>query len=334
MASARVRTSVRAAALAALAGGIALVLPLTGAWAAPSGDVNAQLDQAWNQLEPVIEQYNTVHSQLQANQAKSQAMQNQMQPLQLQVDLAQQQVGAIAAAAYMGGPQQNLNAVLSGHSPGDLADRLTMLDMLASNQRYQISNASSARDKYVKDKSSLDALIAQQSKQDADLAAKKQQIQTQIAKLQQLQRTTGAGFGGGGGGSSSGALRLGPCPAGSGGGAGDTAANKACSLIGKPYVWAGAGPQGYDCSGLTMAAWSAAGVRLAHSAKTQMSQTKRVSAAQLRPGDLIFFYSDIHHVGIYVGGGYFVHAPHTGDYVRMAALSGYYASNIAGYGRP
>jgi cell wall-associated NlpC family hydrolase len=73
---------------------------------------------------------------------------------------------------------------------------------------------------------------------------------------------------------------------------------------------------------------------LDHSARNQKSQTKRIGSGDLRPGDLIFFYRDIHHVAIYVGGGWFVHAPHSGDSVRMAQLTGYYANNISGYGRP
>ena len=124
------------------------------------------------------------------------------------------------------------------------------------------------------------------------------------------------------------------CPVEYIGGAAGIAATKACSLIGKPYHWADDGRNGgYDCSGLVMAAWGAAGVHLAHSSQTQRSQTTRITRAQLRTGDLVFFYADIHHVGIYVGGGWMVHAPHTGDFVRMAQIDKY-GINIAGYGRP
>ena len=334
MASARVRMSIRAAAMTAFAGAALLVLPLTTASATPSqSDVAAQLDQQWNQLEPTIEQYNAVHSQLLANQAKSQSLQAQLAPLQSRVDSAQQTVGDIAAGAYMGGSHANLNAILSG-SPGSLAERLTMLDMLAVTQRDQIKGVTTARDKYVRDKRSLDALIAQQSQQDAQLAAKKQQIQGQIAKLQQMQQAAGGGGYGGGGGSSSSALKLGPCPSG-GSGAGLVAAKKACSLIGRPYVWAGAGP-GYDCSGLVMVAWQAAGVSLPHNALAQKgnSFTNFHSIAQLQVGDLLFFYPDTHHVGIYVGAGMMVHAPHSNDYVRMAPLSGYWLGNLKAFKMP
>jgi peptidoglycan DL-endopeptidase CwlO len=327
---ARVRTALRAAAFTAIAGAATLLVALGPAYANPApapGDVEAQIDQQWNVLEPVIEQYNTVHTQLTSNRAKSDKLQTQLQPLQLQVDLAMESVSDIAVGVYKGGPAFTLNAVLTTSSPTSLADQLSLLNMVARSQREQISNVALVRDKYAGDKKALDDLIAQQAKQDADLAAKKKQIEDQIAQLQKLRQTAY-----GAGGAATGALKPTACPVEYIGGPGGTAATKACSLIGRPYQWAGTGP-GYDCSGLTLTAWAAAGVRLDHSARNQMSQTKRISRAELRTGDLIFFYSDIHHVGIYVGGDWMVHAPHTNDFVRMAQLSTY-GGSIAGYGRP
>lgn len=91
---------------------------------------------------------------------------------------------------------------------------------------------------------------------------------------------------------------------------------------GKPYVFAAAGPDAYDCSGLTMAAWATQGVHLAHFAATQYAETSRVRPADLRPGDLVFFGDDLGHVGLYVGEHLMVHAPHTGDVVRVASVGG------------
>jgi cell wall-associated NlpC family hydrolase len=327
-----VRTTLRAVALTVVAGVAVPLGALTAAYANPTpapGDVEAQIDQQWNVLEPVIEQYNTVHTQLVANKAKADKLETQLAPLELQVDLAMGRVGHIAAGVYMSGPMSTLNAVLSSSSPTSLADQLTLLNMVARNQRQQISNVTVVRDRFAGDKKVLDGLIRQQARQDADLAAKKKQIEDQISQLQKL-RQAAYGLSG----PATGALKPTACPVQYLGGPGGTAAAKACSLIGKPYAWGAAGPTAYDCSGLTMAAWSAAGVRLNHSARSQMSQTKRVDRADLRPGDLIFFYNDIHHVGIYVGDSWFVHEPHTGDYARMTQLTGYYAGNIAGYGRP
>lgn len=91
--------------------------------------------------------------------------------------------------------------------------------------------------------------------------------------------------------------------------------------VGKPYVWGATGPSGYDCSGLTQAAWKAAGVSLPRTTYAQIESGKRVSRSQLAPGDLVFFYGSVSHVGIYVGGGRMIHAPRPGTAVRVAPIS-------------
>ena len=88
--------------------------------------------------------------------------------------------------------------------------------------------------------------------------------------------------------------------------------------LGKPYAFATAGPATFDCSGLTMAAWASVGVRMAHYSGSQAAISARLSYSQLQPGDIVVFYSDLHHVGLYIGGGMMIHAPQTGDVVKIA----------------
>ena len=119
-----------------------------------------------------------------------------------------------------------------------------------------------------------------------------------------------------------------------GSGRGVTAANFARAQVGKPYVFGAAGPSAFDCSGLTMAAWGQVGVYLPHAVSGQYAATSRVDSGSLIPGDLVFFYSDLHHVGIYVGGGMFVHAANPGDGVVMEGLfCSYWQSVYMGAGR-
>ncbi|MGY0060804.1 NlpC/P60 family protein [Streptomyces sp. LZ34] len=98
------------------------------------------------------------------------------------------------------------------------------------------------------------------------------------------------------------------------------AVSYAYGALGKPYVWGATGPQGYDCSGLTQAAWRAAGVALPRTTYTQINAGRRVSRTELAPGDLIFFYSGVSHVGLYIGGGRMIHAPRPGAPVRVAPI--------------
>jgi cell wall-associated NlpC family hydrolase len=299
----------------------------THAYADPSvSDLERQIDQAWQRLEPIIEQYNGVHVQLVDNQAKVADLQKRIEPLQLQVDVAATKVSQIAASAYKLGAVSQLNAILAGGSPTTLADQLSRLNQVAFKQRQQISGVVAVRDKYRADKKALDELVTRLSQQDADLAAKKKDIEAQVKNLQDLRQRAY-----GGASVSTGGLRTGLCPAEYTAGAGGVAAAKACSLIGKPNIWGAAGPAGYDCSGLTMTAWAAAGVALRHYTRWQWQDTRAVSRADLRPGDLVFYYSDLHHVSVYVGANTIVHAPHSGDYVRMAPLD---RMPVAGYRRP
>jgi len=104
------------------------------------------------------------------------------------------------------------------------------------------------------------------------------------------------------------------------------------SKLGAPYVWGAAGPDTFDCSGFTMWVYARVGVSLPHSSRAQINVGQRVSRANLAPGDLVFFgTSVIHHVGIYVGGGMYIHAPHTGDVVKISSIN---RSDYAGACRP
>jgi peptidoglycan DL-endopeptidase CwlO len=104
----------------------------------------------------------------------------------------------------------------------------------------------------------------------------------------------------------------------------------AMSQLGTPYVWAGSSPGGFDCSGLVMWAYAQVGVSLPHSSYGQYGYGVPVSRDQLQPGDLVFF-DGLGHVGIYIGGGQFVHAPHTGDVVKISSLGeGWYSSTYVG----
>ena len=312
--------------LAALAG-VAVVLTggATAAHADPSvAEIERQIDEDWNRLEPIIEQHNATRQDLALKRRQADALARRIEPLQLKVDLAMDQVSGLAVEAYKGEHVSTVNAVLGSRSPSDVVAGLELLDRFARRQQQEVRTVVELRDQLAAKKKPLDEMVAQLARTEAQLAAKKKQIDTEIARLQKLRLKV---YGSGGGGP----LRPAPCPAGYPGGPGGIAVKFACAQIGKIYVWGTAGPDHYDCSGLTMAAWAKAGVSLPHNARQQRAVTARIDRSALRAGDLVFYYADLHHVGMYVGGGWVVHASQSGVPIKMKRVDD---GPINSYGRP
>lgn len=307
-----------------------VVMPGTQAHADPTvAEIEAQISKVWAQAEPLIEEYNGVHESYRKNKAKQAELEKKLEPLRLQIDLAHVRVGALAAEIYKNQGANTFNAIVTAGSPETLADQLSFLDLMARQQEQQISGVTELMASYDAQKVPLDALVADLAKQDADLAAKKKDIESRLAELQKL-RSKAYGTTG-----STGGYRPWPCPAKYEPTNGYKVAKFACSQAGKPYVWAASGPNSYDCSGLTLRAWAQVGVYLPHKALYQSQSIPEVSRANLQLGDLVFYYSPIHHVGVYVGDGKIMHAPSFGDFVRMADMDAAGPINAAmPFGRP
>ena len=316
----------RSIACAVAAVGMLLAPGVAHATPSPS-NIEKQIDEQWNKLEPVIEQYNNVHNQLLKNQAQLKKIDKRLAPLELEVNLAMSQVGNMAGQAYMQGSPNAMKAMVVSGSPTGLTEKLTLLDQLSRHQRESVSGAARLRDKLAGDKRDLDTLTAAVAARDKALAQQKKDIQKKVDELQKLRIKAY-----GGSGVSDGAFRTGPCPVNYTDDKGGRAAQRACDLIGKPYVFGAEGPGGYDCSGLTKVAWASVGVHLEHYTGDQIGTGRAISRSELQPGDLVFYGSPVHHVGLYVGGNTMVHAPHTGDHVRMASIDR--SGAITGIRRP
>jgi len=306
--------------------GTLLVPNVAHATPSPSS-IEKQIDEQWNKLEPVIEQYNNVHNQLVKNQSQLKQIDKRLAPLELEVNLAMAQVGNMAGRAYMQGSPNALKAMVISGSPTGLTEKLTYLDLLSRHQQESIADVAKLRDKLAGDKRDLGTLTDAVAARDKVLSQQKKDIQKKVDDLQELRIQAYGSTG-----VADGPLRTGPCPVDYTDDKGGRAAQKACGLIGKPYIFGAAGPGGYDCSGLTQVAWASVGVHLEHYTGDQIHEGQAVSRSQLQPGDLIFYGSPVHHVGIYVGGDTMVHAPHTGDHVRMASIDR--SGAITGIRRP
>jgi cell wall-associated NlpC family hydrolase len=298
------------------------------AFATPSpGQYEDQIDAKWNQLEPIIEKYNALRTQLNAQQKQVDVLAAQIEPLKTQVDLAMTRIGALSAQLYELGPAASLNAVLNATSATQFVDQLSTLNAVATLQTANIADAIKLKNQYDEQKRPLDAKLADLKAQTNALNAQSADIKKQIDDLQKLRL---AAYG-----SNSGTGNLKPvaCPQVYDGSPGAKAAVFACKQVGKPYVWGADGPGSYDCSGLTSASWASVGVSLPHNAYQQKQVTTRISKDSLKVGDLIFMYSDVHHVVIYVGNGWDVAAPTYGEPVQMQKPFDT-PGRINSYGRP
>ena len=178
------------------------------------------------------------------------------------------------------------------------------------------------------------ALAAGLEDEIAQLIAEEQARQERIRRqaLAALAAQEAANQGGGGGGGDDialgGSADLGAAAAAveaielppTDGSIGAQAVSVAMQFLGTPYVWGGESPSGFDCSGLTKYAYAQVGVGLSHFTGAQWNEGVRVPAEQLLPGDLVFFRSDLGHMGMYIGGGQYIHAPQTGDVVKISSM--------------
>jgi len=309
----------RGLALAGLV--LAVLVPGTAVRAAPSpAEIQSRITRESAALARVVEDYNRVNEELKATTAAAARHKATLPGLERQLAAAESDVRQIAATAYKSGQLREVDVVLSARDGRAFLDRIGTLDHLARGRRAQITGFTEARRRYDLQRRRLDATLARQRIQQRDLTARKKSIEADLKKLYQLRREA---FGSE---QESGSRYTGRVPAISG--RAGVAVRFAYNAIGAPYVWAGSGP-GYDCSGLTQAAWRAAGESLPHNAAMQWDVVAHISRSQLMPGDLVF-YSGLGHVAIYVGNGRIIHAPTFGQTVKLASVS---IMTPYGYGR-
>jgi cell wall-associated NlpC family hydrolase len=324
-------TSLAAPALAAPAlAAPALAAPALAARAlgAPRDRSTAELDrrieEASHRLEVIVEQYNESGDDLRANLARQRSLAAQVGPMAQDLQRRQGLIGELAGQTYRRTVHGPGVAMVGSSDPQEFIGKLMVLHELATEQQRAVTELTTARQRVGDTRTMLTLLAAQQRRTQQQLAAKKSVVEDEISALKQMRR---AAYGGG---SRYAQVVDVPEPSDLEGPAGRVVAF-AFAQLGKPYSWGAAGPRAYDCSGLTLAAWERAGLHLPHNAARQYGATTRVDRADARPGDLVFFYGRISHVGVYIGGGMMIHAPEYGENVRIAPID---SQPIHGFGRP
>ena len=287
-----------------------------------------------------------------------------------EINTARRALGSYAAAQYRAGAVGPTATLIFADSPQDYFDQTHLMDRLSERQRTAVAEYESRRAAAAKQRTEATRRLAELTASQKELSASKQTVQRKLAeartllarltaeekaRLAELERRREAE-----------ARRKAeerakaeaerrrqeeaarptpsptptptPTPTTPPPSGGTSYAAKAAEAlafaraqIGKPYVWGATGPSSYDCSGLTQASWRAAGVDLPRTTWDQVEVGSRVATADLLPGDLVFFYDDISHVGIYIGDGKMIHAPKPGAYVREESI---YYMPIYGSVRP
>jgi len=296
----------------------------TAAHAAPSAsDLKKQIDTASNQLEDITESYNKLNIDLKKTAADEKTLEASIGPAKAKLLVAQGQVDTIASTAYMQGRIGPVSAML-GSEPGGLVERLSYLDAINRANQRDIDDYTNTTATFADRQAELKTAEAKQAAQLKAMDARKKTIEANIKKLKAMRV---AAYGSASETGVAGAAGTPPAISGKAGIAVDFAyvqANKPAY-----YGYGDAGPDLFDCSGLTMAAWAKAGKSLPHNAAAQYSATARISRSQLQPGDLVF-YRSLGHVGLYVGGGMIIDASREGEPIKKRTID---IMTPYGYGR-
>lgn len=317
--------------LAAILLAPALILAVTApAGAAPTRrSVEQQLDKLSEQISAVDEQYNEARLQLQ--KVLNQVRDTQRRKAEADATLTSLRIKASAhgVAVYRAGLPKVLQVLLSSQDMTDFQRRMTLLTRIADWESGLIESLELAQARADRVGEELQQNLTKRRKIESALGAKRREIERSITDQKALLARIDAASRPRRAVSAAPQIDYAALPVSE---KAKVAVQVALAQIGKPYRYAAAGPNAFDCSGLTMYSWGKAGVYLPHSSRAQYSATPRVSRANLQPGDLVFFYSPIHHVGMYIGGGRMVHAVSDGNPVRIDDLD--YAGHYVGAGRP
>ncbi|MET7438349.1 NlpC/P60 family protein [Streptomyces sp. NPDC004082] len=320
-------------------------------------EVQKKVDDLYHQAETATQKYNAAKEKSSKQRQRVDTLLDDVAKRTEKLNTAREELGSYAAAQYRtGAAAPDTATLLLADDPQDYFDQTQLMGRLTSRQKVAVDDyvteqaatakkraeASESLEKLTTSQRTLKSTKAEVQRKLADargllskltaeekarLAAieekkreeadrKAEELARQQAAQEERSREETA------------QQDQGDSDAGAGGTAEDpayaTTADKAIAFaraqVGKPYVWGATGPDSYDCSGLTQAAWKAAGVSLPRTTWDQVDAGTTVPLSDIKPGDLVFFYDDISHVGLYIGNGMMIHAPKPGAYVREESI--------------
>jgi peptidoglycan DL-endopeptidase CwlO len=349
----RVVVALCTAAVTALGG--VLVVPSSSADPKPSlEEIQAEVDRLHHAAEQAQERYNGATDKLTEAQRRIERANDAVKRQEGRVAEVATSMGAFAAASYQsGGIDPTLQTFLSDN-PDTFLAQASVVDSFATQQINKLSEARGIR----RELDQARILAGDETRRleaiEAEMAAEKEKVESNaekaeaiLAELEQEERerleeierirereqeeSRGDDDSSDDDSSDDDGGDEEPAPDVPASGKGKIVVDFAMAQLGEPYSYGATGPSSWDCSGLTSAAWREAGVSISRTSSSQIGDGSRVSTSNLQPGDLVFYYSPISHVGIYIGDGKIVHATHPGDVVSVDPL---HSMPLVGASRP
>lgn len=306
----------RVALLAASVAAAFVLLPVTASQADPEPSTEELQDKAerlHNKVEVLAERYNGLRVELKDAERAARRAKKHADNQAAKLGEAQGRIRQLAAVRYMTGGIDPAIELAVADNPQIVLDRAATLHRMSREDALRLRELQDTVAAAEAAQEAAGKRAEEVKKLEDELSDKKDKIESLLdeTRAELLQRA--------GRGDTAGPLPTVTLP---GSDKATKAANFALSQMGDPYVWGAAGPNAYDCSGLTMWAYQQVGISLPHYTGAQYAAGTPVSRSQLRVGDLVFFYPDRHHMGIYIGNGKMVHAPYTGTVVRIDPIAG------------
>jgi peptidoglycan DL-endopeptidase CwlO len=317
--------------------------------------VLAQIQQIDRSLGPAVEAYNLANVRLKKIESDLRENRKQLKVARVNLKISQDSLAARLVTAYTSTQDNSTLAVLLGSTSfEDMLSRIEAINSTSQQDASIVRQVTSFKAAIKRHRVELGRAHTEQQTVVSQRAAQKQRIESQLAsrrhllssikgqieriraaeaaQQRQLAAAARARFAGQDVPTADGVGVSASTPEGStvappnvhGGVVGI-----AMRYLGVPYVWGGSTPRGFDCSGFVAYVFAQIGVSLPHSSYAMYGMGVPVSYSDLQPGDLVFF-AGASHMGIYIGGGQFIHAPHTGDVVKISSMSGWYSSTFAG----
>ncbi|EGX59781.1 secreted protein [Streptomyces zinciresistens K42] len=318
----------RIATLGLSVGAVGLLPTQSFAAPQPSVDeVRKQVEKLYEEATGPTEQYNGVLEQQKKLQREVDGAQDRLARKQQEMNDLREKAGTLAAAQYRSGAVDSSVQLFLSSDPDEYLEKAQAMGRTSERQAAALRAMQDVQRQITQERESAAKQLKALADARAEAKEKKDQVQAKLTKARKLlnsltsaQRAKMAADQQ----RESAAAGISKAPAsynGPASGRAKTAIEFAYAQLGKPYEWGATGPDSFDCSGLIGAAWRTAGVSLPRTVKQMYDSGRKVSKADLQPGDIIYWYNDNQHNGMYIGNGKAIHAPRTGKTVEITPIS-------------